>query len=155
MIRAATASDFEAMDALFRASVKTLCATTYSAELIDAWAGTPRPERFVKGRENGDISFVYVTAPEIAGFAVLNCSEQALVALFVSPQHAGQGVGKALLAHLEAHARASGIDRLTLSASLNALPFYQQMGYVEQRRELFRTYSGAMLDSVVMEKRLC
>ena len=42
----------------------------------------------------------------------------------------GRGVGKALLAFLEAEARQRGASRLTLWAQVRARPFYEKAGYV-------------------------
>jgi predicted GNAT family N-acyltransferase len=49
----------------------------------------------------------------------------------------GRGVGKALLAFLEAEARRRGATKLTLSAQVRARPFYEKAGY---------TASGAPFD---------
>lgn len=47
-----------------------------------------------------------------------------------------------------------GLRRLFLSASLNAVPFYQPAGYVALRRETYPHRSGLQLESVYMEKEL-
>jgi len=41
----------------------------------------------------------------------------------------GRGVGKALLAFLEDEARRRGATRLTLSAQMRAVPFYEKASY--------------------------
>jgi putative acetyltransferase len=55
---------------------------------------------------------------------------------------------------LEAMAAAAGCDQLHLSASLNAVPFYQSAGFVRIRDEAYPPSSGIRLDSVFMEKHL-
>jgi putative acetyltransferase len=52
-----------------------------------------------------------------------------LHSLFVDPVVQGQGIGRTLVAHLEAHARQQGLTRLWLSSSITAGPFYAKLGY--------------------------
>jgi GNAT superfamily N-acetyltransferase len=73
-------------------------------------------------------------------------------AAFVDPLQQGRGIGRVLLDALEANARAAGIERLFLSASLNAVPFYERAGFVALREELYPHRSGIGIPSVFMEK---
>lgn len=50
-------------------------------------------------------------------------------AFFVHPAAARQGLGRQLLAHCEAAARAAGFRRSELMATLPGVPLYQAMGY--------------------------
>jgi GNAT superfamily N-acetyltransferase len=65
----------------------------------------------------------------LVGFAQLDVASSGLRALFVDATLQGQGVGRALLAALEARARAAGCARLRGAMSLNALDFYAQSGF--------------------------
>ena len=47
----------------------------------------------------------------------------------VAPAAQGQGLGQALMHHLEAQARAAGLREVVLHARQNAVPFYQRLGY--------------------------
>lgn len=47
-------------------------------------------------------------------------------------RHVRKGVGRALLAHIAAQARASGMRELECWATRNAVPFYVAMGYAEE-----------------------
>ena len=51
-------------------------------------------------------------------------------AFFVDPDHARQGLGRALLRHAESAARAAGFRRLTLMATLPGEPMYRALGYL-------------------------
>jgi len=61
-------------------------------------------------------------------------------AVYVHPEAAREGVGTALLAGLEGHAREFGADDAALHASLNAVGFYERRGYerVAERDHEFR-----------------
>jgi ribosomal protein S18 acetylase RimI-like enzyme len=47
----------------------------------------------------------------------------------VSPEAQGKGVGKALMAYLEAAARRQGLTEIVLEAREGAVPFYLALGY--------------------------
>jgi putative acetyltransferase len=68
------------------------------------------------------------------GMAQLDPKSGGLRALFVAAGLQHQGVGRALLAAVEARARAAGCTRLGGAMSLNAAPFYESAG--------FRTVAG-------------
>jgi GNAT superfamily N-acetyltransferase len=50
-------------------------------------------------------------------------------AFFVDPAHARRGLGRAILEHSEAQARAAGFRTLELMATLPGVRLYQQFGY--------------------------
>lgn len=49
--------------------------------------------------------------------------------VFVHPDWAGQGIGRRLMRHIEAEARAAGFRRFELLSSLSGAPLYQRLGY--------------------------
>ena len=51
-------------------------------------------------------------------------------AFFVDAAHARRGIGRALLGHCEAQARAAGFTSFTLMATLPGVRLYEAMGYV-------------------------
>jgi N-acetylglutamate synthase-like GNAT family acetyltransferase len=65
----------------------------------------------------------------LAGAAQLDPRVGLLRALFVDAGFQGQGVGRALLAAIEARARASHCKRLFGAMSLNAIGFYGRAGF--------------------------
>src|SRR5262245_4869502 len=65
----------------------------------------------------------------LAAVAQLDPADGSLRALFVDDAFQGQGLGRALLAAVEARARAAGCSRLGGAMSLNAVPFYTLAGF--------------------------
>jgi GNAT superfamily N-acetyltransferase len=65
----------------------------------------------------------------LAGVAQLDVAHGGLRALFVGGAYQGQGLGRVLLEHVEARARAAGCRQLGGAMSLNAVPFYTRAGY--------------------------
>ena len=66
---------------------------------------------------------------QLVAVAQLDVATGALRALFVDAATQGQGVGRALLAAVEARARAAGCSHLRGAMSLNAVAFYAQAGF--------------------------
>lgn len=75
-------------------------------------------------------------------------------AVYVHPDFARRGVGSALLAELERRARDRGFETLVLTASLNAVPFYEHRGY-EAVTTVTHEFGGEVPgDAVVMRRSL-
>lgn len=53
-----------------------------------------------------------------------------ILLLYVSPDHINRGVGRAVLAAMEARAREWELDELRLDSSVTAKSFYERHGYV-------------------------
>jgi len=65
--------------------------------------------------------------------------DMVLDTLAVWPDDAGRGVGKRLVAHVEALARQQGLDAVTLytnAAMTENLPFYESLGYTRIARQM-------------------
>jgi GNAT superfamily N-acetyltransferase len=94
--------------------------------------------------------FVAEGAAGIVGGVVLRLGPQAKIEnLAVTPDGAGQGIGKALMARAEAAARQAGYDRLSLATHeglAETLRFYARLGWVETGREGVRIFLARQLD---------
>ncbi len=102
----------------------------------------------------GEVHIATDAAGTLLGFIVFRpgADHVLLENVAVMPQAAGRGVGKALIAHCEAAARAQGADavRLYTNAKMtDNLSIYPRLGYVETAR---RREDG--FDRVYFEKRL-
>jgi putative acetyltransferase len=78
-----------------------------------------------------------LAAPEGYGAAV----DAEVTGVYVHPDAAREGVGTAVIETLEARARAEGVERLGLTASANAVPFYEARGY-DRGRERDHEFSA-------------
>jgi GNAT superfamily N-acetyltransferase len=70
---------------------------------------------FVAERDGRVLGFHHVEGDELAG-------------LWVEPEAIGRGVGRALLDHARAQARAAGVAELLVESDPNAEPFYLRAG---------------------------
>lgn len=129
------------------------CCSHYPRELLERWAASPLPKTFAAAIER---KYVVVGEAEfrIAGFAILNPPTSEVEAVFVAPADIRRGLGRQLLAHLEAAARNAGAHKLGLDASLNAVPFYTAAGYQVLSNGVHTTRAGVEIACVRMQKSL-
>ena len=91
---------------------------------------------------------------QLAAVAQLDLDAGALRALFVDAAIQGQGVGRAVLAAVEARARAAGCTRLRGAMSLNAVPFYARAGFRPSGGPARLVSAGLQVPVAWMEKSL-
>jgi len=151
--RQAFAADIPALWALRTRAIRIGCASHYAPDILDAWCAAGPPDRMAALLAAGG-GLLAEEDGKILGYAILDLDRGELDAAFVDPAYGGRGIGRRLLAALDAMAAQHGLRRLFLSASLNALPFYERAGYVALRRESYPHRSGVALASVFMEKML-
>lgn len=143
----ATPADIPALWALRTRALQTQCAGHYDAATLATWAAAPAPAQYpVLLQQGGGIKALIHGA--LAGYAILDLAQHEVDAVFVDPQHGGQGVGTALLRALE-H-MATQPEKLHLYASLNAVPFYRAAGYHAEQSMQYPHPSGILLDCVHM-----
>ena len=152
-IRRAIDDDRQGIWAVHVRAIREVCSHSYSAEQVASWAGLLSPDSYVAVlRER--LLLVAEDPGGIAGFGQLNRANGEVDALYVLPGRQGEGIGRALLLALEDEARAAGLKRLQLSATLNAVPFYDRAGYVEEGATVHRLPNGVELQCLRMSKDL-
>jgi GNAT superfamily N-acetyltransferase len=141
VIRQALRADAPAMHDLHTASVTTLCTTHYPLALIRRWIAHRTPEGYYEGIDPGEMFVAERLAGvwrgweadgEIAGFG--HAVSGAILAIFVHPRWARQGVGSALLSHAIELACREHQGPIKVQSTLNAQPFYEKHGFVEVSR---------------------
>ena len=152
-LRLAVTSEIPAMWLLRTSAVRIACASHYSPAQIDAWSASPPPSTY-EGMIQGGAGLIAERDARLLGYAILNKAGAEVDAVFVDPGCAGQGVGKTLLIALEELAAKSGLERLQVFASLNAVGFYGAMGYSLIRNAQYAHPSGIELACAQMGKIL-
>ncbi len=89
---------------------------------------------------------------EIAGVAGLELNEIRL--LFVAPGRQREGIGSALLEHLESMVPQAVFREIFLYASPGAAGFYESQGYNSRGRHNFENHE-IILPTIFMSKMLC
>ena len=152
-LRQARGDEIPALWKLRTNAVAHACAAHYAPEVLAAWLASPAPASLHQLVARGG-GTVVTEDGQLLGYAVLDADSGEVEAVFVDPAWHGRGIGRILLDALEADARAAGIEHLFLSASLNAVPFYERAGFIAVREELYPHRSGIGIPSVFMEKVL-
>lgn len=152
-IRAARLDDADAICAVHRASILGICSSRYSEREIAAWIGLLTPDKYLEPLRTL-VMFVAESGGEVVGFGQLNPGLSLVQAVYVHPGSARNGVGRALLEHLEEAARQQGMTHLALDATLNAESFYERAGYRAARMKEHRVTPEISLACIHMEKRL-
>ena len=156
-VREATADDVEAIRAVHAASVRVLATSHYDASQISSWSDVEEADYSIPA----DGSHVVVAEDEgdgadrrVVGFGAVDLESGEVRAVYVHPEHAGEGVGSAILRELEERAAEEGLTDLHLTASLNAVPFYERHGWVSTEPTNHELTDGVELEAVAMEKSL-
>jgi ribosomal protein S18 acetylase RimI-like enzyme len=105
--------------------------------MTDHYAEVVRTRQVTVAERDGEIAGLIVLDTDDEGFLVDNVA--------VAPAHSGRGVGRALLEHAEAAARAAGFDSIYLythERMTENLALYARIGYVEYAR---RSHGDARL----------
>lgn len=134
-------------------AIRETCSRSYSADQVSAWAGLLSPDSY-KAVLQERIMTVAIDRAEVVGFGQLNQDTGEVDALYVLPERQGEGIGQLLLAELESEARARGLGKLVLSATLNATEFYRRAGYVQEDLAVYRLPTGVELQCLRMTKGL-
>jgi GNAT superfamily N-acetyltransferase len=131
--------------------VRELCSAAYPPEVIAPWAASPPPAHYRELIGQGGCVVAEDDEGTLLGYGVIDPAGNEIDALFVDPDCGGRGIGMALMDAL--YALADPARPLVLSASLNAVPFYQRAGFQPLREETYPHPSGVALASVRMQRR--
>ncbi len=151
-IRKANKSDIDVAWDIRKESIKAECVEYYPNEVIEPWLNGSLPEGFASELEGN--FYVALQDEEIIGLGALSYSENKIYAIFVKPEFMGKGIGKQIMAFLEALAVESNITTVYLDSTLNAAPFYRSLGYVGDTVIKYNNPRGFVMDCVEMQKVL-
>ena len=145
--------DTQAICQAHRSSVPALAGGHYTPSQIRLWTAGLTRERVEQAlcRETATL-LVAESQGRVVGFALLECT--VVLAVYVDADHARQGVGRRLMDCLEEKAWRQGAAKLSLQASLNSQAFYQALGFLKLREDVFPLDGGEAMACVVMEKNL-
>ena len=157
VIRSGTEADRHAIHEIHVAAIRGLSSSHYGDHQIEVWASIPVPTRY-DFEDDREPLFVAERDDSPVGFAQVDLDREQFEKLYVRPDHARRGVASLLVERVEAVASRESVRSLTLVASLNAVPFYERVGYegVEAITKTLRTSAGESVEfpCVRMQKRL-
>lgn len=151
IVRQATADDLENIARIHQRSIRELCKTHYSTEQLDEWTAALRASAYLPLLDTHEVT-VAEDGGELLGFCVFDPREGFINATYVNPPASRRGVGRGLVTAAEAAVRARGLTRIRLNATLNALQFYECLGYATGELASNRLPTGVDLPCVTMSK---
>ncbi|HKN26826.1 MAG TPA: GNAT family N-acetyltransferase [Roseiarcus sp.] len=122
---------------IFRSTIEELASDDYDPDQCEAWASAADDEHAFAARLAGALTLIAVIDGATAGFASLKGGD-VIDMLYVDPEFAGQGAGRALVDALTKLAAARGAKRLTAEASEVAKPLFERLGFTAEKRNLVR-----------------
>lgn len=151
-IRPARYNDAEAAFDIRLQAIRHQCISVYTPEQVHAWTQVPLTDRYRASVERDYHIAWWDALPVATGLIDFQSGE--LGALFVLPAFMGQGIGKAMVRHLERLALEAGLAEIHLDATPNATPFYKRCGYHGDAAGIYTSPSGLELACTPMHKRL-
>ncbi|MFW6448829.1 MAG: N-acetyltransferase family protein [Halobacteriota archaeon] len=145
-LRPATRDDVPAIRSVHERSIRGLGRAVYDEEQVEAWAAGCGAADYASAIEASSVRFLVAEDDDgIVGFASGTTDpdeagvDGEVTGLYVVPEVARDGVGSLLLSALEDWLASRGVSRVGLTASRNAVGFYECHGYeaVEEREHEF------------------
>ena len=140
-IRQATPNDAPAACRLLRRSIEEGCAPDHGGrpDILQSWLGNKTTDNVLAWVSSASNHVVVAEqggadGRELVGLALVN--QAGKVALcYVQPDLLRSGVGRALVAALEAQARAWNIRKLHMHSPASASGFFERLGYVNAGKD--------------------
>lgn len=136
-VRIATPEDAPAACAVLRRSITECCGRDHGSqsEILHAWLGNKTPDNVASWIASpSNYTVVAMRDGSLSGVALLTQAGK-LSLCYVVPEALHAGLGKAMLAAIEAKARAWGISVLRLHSTATAHDFYVRNGYILAGKE--------------------
>jgi putative acetyltransferase len=126
-LRTAQPNDLGTMHAIRRAAILGVQADLQPS-VREAWANRLGPDSFVERVGGGEVVIASLMGEDV-GWG--SSEGDHISALYVCPSHGRRGIGRTLLANLEATIAQRGHVLVRLESSLNAVSFYAELGYAQ------------------------
>lgn len=152
-LRLANMSDAPAIAELHRASIRHYCTDHYPPDVIEEWV-LPLKASDYQNLAPSCTLMVAEASQGLVGFALLDSQKGTLEKLYIAPGASRQGIGSALLHQLETQAYLQGIQDLNVSATLNAISFYERHAYQKKSLTPAARAKDNMLGCISMFKHL-
>lgn len=153
-IREAGPGDAPELLRVHRSAILELTGHVYTPAEIESWAAGLKADGYIRAMEQqGELFHVALReGGDVTGFYGRVKAE--VMALYVDPAHARQGVGSALLAHAERAIAAEKHSRVMIGAALSGRDFYLARGYRIDKRVDWETRGGLVLEACDVSKAL-
>ena len=152
ILRPYAKEDLPQILALFRETVHAVNAADYTPRQLEAWAPSELDVKKWEASLAAHYALLAWEKEKLLGFGDIDESGY-LGRLYVAADSLRRGIGRALSEAVEEYARAKGVRRLSVYASITAKPFFEKMGYRALRSQEAER-RGVLLTNFYMEKNL-
>ena len=149
-VRKANAEDAKAVWEIRKLAILKQCKEHYPADLLQKWTDGSMDDQFVRLVEAH--FYVATIDDDVVGTGMIDCNNGQIDGLAVRPDMMNHGIGKKMLTFLEDIALQSGLQKLTLDSTLNAIEFYRKCGFRGDRVGEYESPRGITLDCMPMTK---
>ena len=150
MVRRAAPEEAQALWRIRNLAIRAGCREAYGAAAVRAWTPDEMPVGYIRAISQNPFFVVDEPGfPVATGF--LDVKAQSVEAIFTLPDYMGNGYATQILAAIKSEALARGITTLTLSATPNAVTFYQRRGFTLVKETLY--HSALAGDLLCVEMR--
>jgi len=143
-------SDAEALWKLFFNTIRNINRRDYSQSQVEAWASDSYDIEYWTRRMSGLSPYVAEIDRVIVGYTDLQ-NDGLIDHFFCHHEYQRQGVGRALMNHVQEKGQLRGISRYYSEVSITARPFYEHQGF-HVVREKIADMKGQKLQYYIMEK---
>lgn len=127
-IRKAREEDIRPINELHRKVVNEINAVFYPAEAVQEWLCEISEENTKKQFENSTWVIAKI-AGKVIGFGQYSVADGEVYQINVAPDYLNRGVGKSIYNYIENDFRDSKVEKICLNSTLNAIGFYQKLGF--------------------------
>lgn len=145
-------TDTPVLAEIFREAIYELAQEDYDEDQRIAWMSAAQDEDEFGARLESQLTLVALDAGEPAAFVSLKDNIEVDM-IYVLPGFAREGAGSALMDAIIKIASARGAAFLTADVSDTAKPFFEQLGFVAERRNM-KMIEGEALGNMTMRKTL-
>ncbi|MBU6414655.1 GNAT family N-acetyltransferase [Patescibacteria group bacterium] len=147
-IRKAKKADAKSIAELHKKVVREVNSEFYSPEAIKEWIKDISETNVIYQLHNSDW-IVAVEDDKLVGFGQYSVIDGEIYQINVEPNFLKQKIGKSLYDYMEDKFKIAGKEKIFLNATLNAVGFYQRLGFVRKGKNAI-----GLVNMIKMEKSL-
>ena len=151
-IKKATKQDILDITNIHKSCVKIINAKFYPKNVISLWL-KQITEKNIKDQLHNSKWLVLKLNDKTIGFAQYSIQAKTLYQINISPKYSGKGFGKILYSYIENEFLKNKAKTIKLNSTLNAVPFYKNLGFKKIKNISFKIDS-ASIKMVAMKKNL-
>lgn len=160
IVRWAKLSDMEGIHNAHMRSIQQICSRNYTTEQIEAWGGRKLDKELRSNAILNDLVWVVELEKSIEGYGHLKFvpgeqgQEARMAGLFLTTRVFRRYFGKKLVELMFKECETRNVEFMSLDSTLNALDFYQKIGFKVAGEQKFEIFAGMHIECVPMNIHL-